>query len=482
MKLPETGLTKLDQYCYDVKNGHTDVCRWVRLAVDRHYSDLARASKDNKFLFHFSPETAANLLFFCQDKVTHYEGVMRGKPLILEPWQFFVYGSIFGWLNDDKFQNYDIRRFRTATIIVPKKQGKSMMAGAVPLFMLKEEGWPGAQCYILAKNQTHAKDLGYRAATIMAENSPEVSKYVKINYSAAGCGIYCKSNNSFYKPITSKPESEDGRNVYFCGPDETKDWTDFEIYEVMKNGTVNNPNSLFMSTTTAGTDLLSLGYDQQKYLEKVLRGDIVDETTFGVIYTIDEEDKLDKKGKPREDWWYDMRVLKKANPNFGISVFENILDSLITEAKQSPSKRTAFQTKHLNIWHASSEEFITEAKWDRCGGKKMLPVMKNLDKILESYRGRECFGGLDLGSVSDFTAFILEFIDPYEVIPLFWIPRDTIPDRKGSAMIRAWVEQGWIEATEGDWTDHDFTEQAIIKIHSIVDLKELPYDLWGMES
>ncbi len=476
----KTGLDKLDQYCEGVTSGNIPVCKWVKRAVKRHYKDLERQdTKDFPYFFH--PESAQHFFDFCEDNLQHYEGVMDGEPLILEPWQWFIYGSIFGWQKNKKFRGYLIRRFRTASIIVPKKNGKSILSGAVAVYMLEGDGWPGAQCYTLAKNQTHAKDLAYRAATVMVENSPTLRDAYKVNRGAASLGIYFDDNNSFYKPITSKPDSEDGRNVHFCGPDETKDWTDFEIYEVMKNGTVSAPNSLFLSTTTAGYDLKSLGYDQQKYIEKVLKGDVIDETTFGIIYTIDESDKLNKKGKIKKDWWSDRNLWKKTNPNFEVSVFEDSMQSLLIEAKESPSKRTAFQTKHLNIWHTSSEAYIPEEKWEKCGKKKILPVMKNMDKVLKEYHGKRCFGGLDLGSVSDFTSFILEFEDPLEAICFFWIPKDTIQDRKGSEMIQSWVDQGFIGTTDGDWTDHDHIEAAIQKIAQIVGLQEIAYDRYRMD-
>src|SRR5699024_8477578 len=142
-----------------------------------------------------------------------------------EPWQWFTFGSIFGWLKKEKFRGkVSIRRFRHADIFVPKKNGKSILSGATGLYMMDWDGWPGAQCYILAKNQNHAKDLGYRAATNLVENDAELSERYKIRRDNANAGIYFTgNNNSFYKPITSKAESEDGRNVHFCGPDETKD-------------------------------------------------------------------------------------------------------------------------------------------------------------------------------------------------------------------------------------------------------------------
>lgn len=476
----KTGIKKLDDYVFAVDSGKIEVCRWVHLAVERHFKDLEKIEKKD-YPYIFNKKKALEFPDFCKDELKHYEGIMYDKPLILEPWQYFIYGSIFGWQKKQKFRGFELRRFKDAVIIIPKKNGKSILSGALGVFMIKRDGWPAAQCYTLAKNQSHARELGYRAAAIMAEESETVSEYVKINNSAAGVGIYCKENNSFYKPITSKPDSEDGRNVHFCGPDETKDWTDFDIYELMKNGTVNAPNSLFISTTTAGSDMASLGYDQQKYIEKVLKGDIEDDTTFGIIYGVDMEDKLDEKGNIREDWWRDKRIWKKANPNYEVSVFEDNLKELASKAAQSPSQRVAFQTKHLNIWHSSSTEFISDAKWHKCGRKKMPPLMKNVHEILEQYKGMDCYGAIDLGAVSDFSAFVIEFTEkPFEILPFFWIPNDSIDDRKNSNLVRRFVEDGWIDTTPGDWTDYDFIEEYIKMVAGYVNLIEITYDPWRM--
>ncbi len=476
--MTKTGIKELDEYCEGVKSGDIDVCKWVRLAVDRHYRDL-KESKKKSYPYYFEPKAAEHYFEYIGN-LKHYEGAVSGEYIKLEPWQKFVFGSIFGWLKKERFKDIPIRRFRTALIYVPKKNGKSIISGGTGLYMMDADGWPGAQCYILAKNQKHAMDLGYRAAVNMVQNSDVLAEIYKINYGAMNMGVhYRDNNNAFYKPITSKPDSEDGRNVHFCGPDETKDWTDREIYGVMKNGTVNAPNSLFMCTTTAGYNQDSLGFEQEGYLKKVLEGTVEDDSTFGVIYTIDEDDKLDENGDIREGWWYDPKVWEKANPNFNVSVFEDSLAEIGQHGKESINARIDFETKHLNVWHSANQAFITAEKWNKCGTRKLDPVMLDYKKVLDNYRGEPAWAGLDLGSVSDFTAFVI--VIGGDIIPLFWIPKDTIADRKNSTLVNGWVASGHIGTTEGDWTDHDYIEQCIKEVAEIVDLQEVVYDRYKMD-
>lgn len=472
-------------------SGEIDVCKWVRLAVERHYQDMER-SKVPQFPYYFEPAAASHYVSFFEDYLKHYEGAVSGEPIIFEPWQWFSYGSIFGWLKKkefrgDRLEDIPIRRFRVANIFVPKKNGKSIISGGTALYMMDFDEWPGAQCYILAKNQSHAKELGYRAAVNMIENSEILKERYKVKEGAAFMGVYFKdNNNAFYKPITSKPESEDGRNVHFCGPDETKDWRERAIYNVMKNGTVNAPNSLIMSTTTSGTHQDSLGYDQQKYTEKLLEGSISDETTFGIIFTVDPEDRLNEAGEEDPDWWMREKLWKKANPNYQISVYKEALESLAKQARESPGERNDFQTKHLNVWHSATEEFIEPDKWNRCLVHTFKPLMNDIKESIKPFAGRQGYGGLDMGPVSDFTS--LEFaLEPeedgkiWDAISFFWIPKDTIPNRKNGHLITPWVSDGYIYTTPGNTTHQDFIEDAILTIAEQVSVKEIAYDRYRMD-
>ena len=472
----KTGLDKLDQYTQGVASGEIPVCSWVDKAVKRHYRDLKR-QKTKNFPYYFEPKAVHHFVDFVQTNLCHYEGVIAGKPFLLEPWQWFVCGSIFGWLQVEEFHGQKIRRFRSADIIIPKKNGKSIMSGAIGLYMMDWDGWPGAQCYILAKNQTHAKDLGYRSAQIMVENSESLSHLYKIRYDAANAGIYCKDNQSFYKPITSKAESEDGRNVHFCGPDETKDWTNFEIYNLMKNGTVNAPNSLILSTTTAGPNQESLGHKRQKYLEKVLDEIIDDESLFGVIYTIDKQDRQDPS------FWMDQQVWRKANPNFGVSVYPEALMTIANEARHSLDQRIDFETKHLNVWHSSISSFVSAEAWNACGIRKIKAPFLSFDELLDYYSGCETYIGLDMGSVDDFTALVacIRHEDQWDIIPFFFIPQGNMSDRKNAHLVKPWVEYGYIMATQGMTTNHAFTQSHIQKMAEELSVKEVVMDRYKTE-
>lgn len=504
----KTGVEKLDRYCEGVYTGSIPVGNWVRLAVARHYKDLERI-KDKDFPYYFDKLACEHYVDFFESELKHYEGVISGKPMIFEPWQWFTFGSIFGWLKKELFQGYPIRRFRKAYIIIPKKNGKSILSGGTGLYMMDYDNWSAAQCYIMAKSDLHAKDLGYKAALMFVKKNEKLAKKYKIVRAAGQAGIYYPDNNdAFYKTITPKAESQDGRNVHFFGPDETKDWTDREIFELMVNGTVNAPNSLVLATTTAGPNQDSLGFEHQKYVEMVLDGTVEDESQFGVIYGIDSEDKfevnekgklvLDEKGKHKIDEFYYERpeLWAKANPNYNVSVYKETLTEMLPEARMSVSKRIAFCTKHLNEWFSNLSSFIKPEVWNACDKRRLTPLFEGIEKVswenreefvdnrfyeyFKDKRGSVTYAGLDLGSVDDFTALVLvirnDVNDDWDVLPLFWIPDGTMQDRKNIHLLQPWINQGYIQVTPGATTDHNFVRFCLKKINEYLDIKEIFVD------
>ncbi len=77
---------------------------------------------------------------------------------------------------------------------------------------------------------------------------------------------------------------------------------------MLKSAQGARPNPLLLCPTTAGYDLLSVGYALRGQLTKVLEQIYDADHLLGVIYTLDDEDD-----------WRDPRVWIKANPMIGIS-------------------------------------------------------------------------------------------------------------------------------------------------------------------
>jgi phage terminase large subunit-like protein len=91
--------------------------------------------------------------------------------------------------------------------------------------------------------------------------------------------------------------------------------------------------------------------------------------------------------------------------------------------------------------------------------------------------GHPCFGGLDLGQNDDFAVWLREWDLPECVVikARFWLPRAALqkyPDRPYAE----WERAGLLEVTEGNTTDLDLIEEAVIADARTDGVSEIAYD------
>ena len=115
-------------------------------------------------------------------------------------------------------------------------------------------------------------------------------------------------------------------------------------------------------------------------------------------------------------------------------------------------------------------------KWNACDFK--------IDE--KSLEGRVCYGGLDLSSTTDITAFVLVFpptdeSDKYVILPYFWIPEDNIRTRvnRDHVPYDIWQKQGFLQTTEGNVVHYGFIEKFIEKLGQKYNIREIAFDRWG---
>jgi len=114
-------------------------------------------------------------------------------------------------------------------------------------------------------------------------------------------------------------------------------------------------------------------------------------------------------------------------------------------------------------------------RWDACG---------SVEISMSELASRPCWGGLDLSSVDDVSAFVLAFAAPdnsIDLLPFFWVPADTMEKRelKGGAPYATWQRQGFVRKTPGNAVDYDFIRRDINEIGKIYPgLREIAFDAW----
>jgi len=222
---------------------------------------------------------------------------------------------------------------------------------------------------------------------------------------------------------------------------------------------------LFFLITTAGTDRNSICYEQHQKAVDLLEGRKIDPTFYPVIYGIEDD----------ADWgleknWY------RANPSLGHTIDIEKVKNAYNSAKENPAEENIFRQLRLNQWVKQSTRWMQMEKWDACDERV------DIDQL----RGRECYGGLDLSSTTDITAFVLVFPprtadEKFIVLPYFWIPDENlkIRVRRDHVPYDIWEKQGYIKTTEGNVVHYGFIESFIEDLGTKYNIKEIAFDRWG---
>ena len=403
-------------------------------------------------------EDAADFAVAFIESLCHTKGTWAGKHFELIDWQEQIIRDIFGILKPNGY-----RQFNTAYVEIPKKQGKSELAAAVALLLTCGDGEERAEVYGCAADRNQAK-IVFDVAVDMVKFCPALSRRVKILESQKKL-IY-KPTNSSYQVLSADVANKHGFNTHGVIFDELHTQPNRKLYDVMTQGSGDaRMQPLYFLITTAGNDTNSICYEIHQKAKDIEKGNKIDPTFYSVIYGADES----------EDWT-DPKVWRKANPSLGITVAEEKVRAACESAKQNPGEENAFRQLRLNQWVKQSVRWMPMDKWDLCAGK----IRE------EELEGRVCYGGLDLSSTTDITAFSLVFPprddeEEYIILPYFWIPEDTLDLRvkRDHVPYDVWQRQGYLQTTEGNVVHYGYIEKFIEELGKKFNIREIAFDRWG---
>jgi len=388
----------------------------------------------------------------------HTKGEWYGQAFELIDWQEQIVRDLMGIVKPTGY-----RQFNTAYIEIAKKQGKSELAAAMALLLTCGDGEHGGEIYGCASDRQQAS-IVFDVACGMVEQCPALRSRIKPVMSQKRL-IY-KPLNSFYQVLSAEAYTKHGLNVHAVVFDELHAQPNRQLYDVMTHGSGDaRKQPLYFLITTAGNDTQSICYEVHNKALDVLEGRKVDPTFYPVIY-----------GAAESEDWTDPAVWRKANPSLGITVDEEKLHLACESAKQNPAEENLFRQLRLCQWVKQSIRWMPMEKWDACAH----PVDP------EVLRGRPCYAGLDLSSTTDITAFVLVFPpetpeDRYEVLPFFWLPEDTLPQRvrRDHVQYDVWEARGKLKTTEGNVVHYGFIEKAIEELGALYNIREIAYDDWN---
>ena len=406
---------------------------------------------------HYDKAKADRAVTFIEN-LCHTKGKWAGKRFWLLPWQEQLIRDIFGIVKPD-----GNRQFRTAFVEICKKVGKSELAAAIALYLLYADNEPSAEVYGAAADRQQAS-IVFDVARQMVEMSPALMKRSKLM--SATKRIVNYGNAGFYQVLSAEVGSKHGFSISGLVFDEIHTQPNRQLYDVLtKYSSDARQNPLHFIITTAGNDRNSIAFELHTKAVDILEGRRVDPTFYPVVYGLkDDEDWEDEAN------WY------KVNPSLGYTVDIERLRDAYREAKQNPADEITFKWLRMNMWVSSTTAWIPDAVF-----------MKGNEEIdSDSLKGRECYAGLDLSSTGDITALVLMFPprdvdEKYILLPFFWVPEETIPQRVRSASVPydVWEKQGHILATEGNVIHYDFIEHFIEELGEKYHILEIAFDRWG---
>lgn len=447
-----TPLDRANRYIKGVLDGSVDACKWVKLACQRQADDL----KDKTIGFIFD-EARANRVVKFAEALPHIKGSQyAGKKLEMMDWQCFILTTVFGWV--DKTGN---RRFKTAYIEVPRKNGKSTMSAPVALYLLAADGEPGAEVYSAATTRDQAR-IVWADAKHMVDRSAGLRSALKVETSAHS--IYIGPSASAFKALSKDNNGNlDGLNIHGAIIDELHGHPNRALWDVIETGTGARAQPLIWAITTAGSNRAGICYEQQSYVRKILDGVHDDPTYFGVIYTIDEGDDP-----------FDPAIWAKANPNYGVSVSPDDLARKALKAQQMAAAQNNFLTKHLNVWVNADSAWMNMQYWDKCAD----PALKE-----ESFYGADCVVSCDLATKIDVAAKVKLFwknIDGerhYYAFGKYYLPEEAAEDGRNT-YYQGWAIENRLVLTPGNVTDFSVIEDDLREDARKFNVTTAGFDPW----
>lgn len=402
----------------------------------------------------FDHGAATQAIAFFRECLTFTAGQWRGKPFYLQPWQQAIVANLFGWKRCN-----GMRRYREAFLYVPRKCGKSELAGGLGCLLTFADREPGAQVYCAAADREQAR-LVFNAARTMVLAEPELAARAQLYTNA----IVVPATGSTLKVVSAEAYTKHGVNAHGVIIDELHAQPNRELVDVLTTSTGARRQPLIIYITTADYDRQSICNEKYEYACKVRDGVIEDPAFLPVIYEA-----------TREDDWTAPAVWQQANPNLGVSVSFEYLQRECQRARETPTYENTFRRLHLNQRTQQDVRWLSLEQWDACG---TTPIDE------AALAGRSCYAGLDLSTTTDLSAFVLLFPDEdggVTVVPRFWAPADNAAKRENRDRVpyQTWARQGLLELTPGNVVDYDVIRTRIKQLGEQFRINEIAVDRWN---
>ena len=417
---------------------------------------------NNPAEYFYSNKRANHIIEFAENYCKISKGTGAGKPVVLELWEKALLAAIFGIIDIE-----GNRLCREAILIVGKKNGKSLLASIVGLYLQVGDGEPGPEVYAVATKKDQAKII-WQESKRMVRKSAALQRRIKTLVAEMSSELF---NDGTFKPLASDSDTLDGLNVHGALMDEIHQWKNGKaLYDIIADGTTARNQPLIFITSTAGTIREDI-YDQKyEEAEKIING-LFDETghkdqhTFVFIYELDN----------RKEWTIE-ECWKKANPGLGTIKNLNQLREKVRKALENPALVKNLVCKEFNIRETSSEAWLT------------FEQLNNTETFdIKELKPRYGIGGVDLSSTTDLTNATVIFKVPDDehiyALQMYWLPEDLLEKkvREDKIPYDLWHEQGLLRLCPGNKVHYKYVTDWFEEVQNDMDiyLFKCGYDSWS---
>lgn len=432
------------KYAQDAIGGNIVCGKFIKLAAERFFSLM----EDDRY--EFREEKADEVIRFFSI-LRHFTGRHAGKPFILQPWQQFIIASIYGFF----IKEDGSRLVRYVYIEISRKNGKTAFAAGLSLYHLIADGEMDAEVDLAANSKDQAK-IAFKFCSLFAKGIDPKGKYL-ISFRDK---VKFERMLSLLQVFAADDSKLDGFNASMYLIDEYHAAKNAKLKDVLQSSQGMRDNPMAIIITTAGFDKLGPCYQYREMCTEVLQGLKENDALFAAIYAHDEEDD-----------WKSPLVWEKSNPNLGVTVKSQYLQTQVQSAKNSPGEEVGIKTKNFNTWCDAETVWIPDSY--------ILNASANLD--FEQFRDMDCYAGIDLSSTSDLTcmSFMFPTQDKYYFKTLYYLPEMALQEKRFKDLYGEWRRQGLITITPGNVTDYDYILNDLMRIRDIVFIQKVAYDAWN---
>ena len=445
------------EYWAQIQSGEQIVSQKIYKTYKKIVYDIEHGDE-----FFYSNKRANHVIEFIENFCRHSKGKMGGKPVILELWEKAMLASIFGLVNIE-----GIRKYNFACLIIGKKNGKSLLASCIGLYLQIADGEAGPEIYAVATKKDQSKII-WSEAKKMVKKSPALRKRIKPLVAELNSEDF---NDGVFKPLASDSDTLDGLNVHGALMDEIHQWKNGKpLYDIIADGITAREQPLIMVTSTAGTireDIYDFIYDEAEltingyFDEKGYKND----RSIYFIYELDSRKE-----------WTDEKCWMKANPGLGTIKNYRTLKEKVEKAKNNPALVKNLVCKEFNIRETSSEAWLS---FEEINNTATFDVAK--------LKPRYGIGGADLSSTTDLTNATVIFKVPENqtiyVLQMYWLPEDLFEQRIREDKIPydIWKEQGLLRTTPGNKVHYKYVTEWFLEVQNDLDIyiPYIGYDSWS---